>query len=514
METLGSDLFSILRELPSELEDLTEDDQKSEDDMCDIVFDDSIGINPIREDRGQAMGVCGESLLKVDKDCLDDGVCGSECMPTETELNRNETVGISNTATIPPTVGTQKPVTYDGHEDIRQQALEDQHEPPSKHDFEMDQKLLEETLVRTSSLMGQVHVMGSRDKTYGGSTSDQGINIHTSRGARNIVHVTRETDNENDGIMEDLLEFVKNSAHEELVDEFPDLNEPGKASLLIDKRSQPPYMDMACHDFGNIDLGKDLSRQLTPDITHWVDHLASDMDNPEITAMVFDIKEILQRRCNRNEQCAYTSYFFTELSRDFTAGRVVYSDDTLSLIMDIPQLLSSDKEKRVYIEMLHKLFHPRQGETNLQHTLCICCLVLVNSNNQLMAMSGGPAQRQDMTKENVFLLQREDQENFFDVLKEVDYETQVINVHGCSVAQLSYRIDFSNYAIEKNALTCRWEVRKLNAPSPNLCLLCRANNHSMCLQPCGHLGVCEICAEGLKKCPFCRSDITEAVNCL
>eukprot|EP00058_Branchiostoma_floridae_P005677 XP_002591165.1 hypothetical protein BRAFLDRAFT_105367 [Branchiostoma floridae] len=502
METLGSDLLSILRELPSELGDLTGNEPKPEDenDIWDSYFY-SGEIDSIGENQEQAMGVSAESLPKVSTDTLHDGACGTPF--TSFVTDGNETLG---------TDMTQQAATYDAHEDIKQQALEDQHDPPNDQSYEMDYKLFVETLVRTSSLMGQVHAMGSREKTYGGPTEDQGINIHTSRGARNILHVTRETDKDNDDLLEELLDFAKNAAHGELVDEFPDLNEPGKAALLLDKRTQPPSMDICCHNFGSIDLGADLSRQLTPDITHWVDHLAT--DNPKVTAMLFDIKDALQRRCNRKEQCTYTSYFFTELAKDFTAGRVAYSNETLSMIIDIPQLLSSDKEKHVYTEMLHKLLHPRQGDdTNLQHSLCICCLLVANYNNQFMALSGGPAHRQDMTGEDVFLIQREDQDKFLDILKEVDYETQVVNVHGCSVAQLSYKIDFSNYAIEKNAATGRWEVRKLNAPSPNVCSLCHTNVHSMWFQPCGHYGACEICADGLKKCPFCKSNITKVVNC-
>jgi len=37
------------------------------------------------------------------------------------------------------------------------------------------------------------------------------------------------------------------------------------------------------------------------------------------------------------------------------------------------------------------------------------------------------------------------------------------------------------------------------------CVICMERARSRMLRPCGHLCVCEVCWQGLKSCPLCRS---------
>ncbi len=41
----------------------------------------------------------------------------------------------------------------------------------------------------------------------------------------------------------------------------------------------------------------------------------------------------------------------------------------------------------------------------------------------------------------------------------------------------------------------------------NLCVICMSNKKDIKLSPCNHMCVCEVCANGIKKCPMCRVNV-------
>lgn len=54
----------------------------------------------------------------------------------------------------------------------------------------------------------------------------------------------------------------------------------------------------------------------------------------------------------------------------------------------------------------------------------------------------------------------------------------------------------------------RRKTRDVDLPESQVCVVCRQNPREIILLPCGHVCLCEDCADGIHEhCPVCRKDI-------
>lgn len=62
--------------------------------------------------------------------------------------------------------------------------------------------------------------------------------------------------------------------------------------------------------------------------------------------------------------------------------------------------------------------------------------------------------------------------------------------------------------LEKTRKERRRQMRDNDLPENQLCVVCRQNPREIILLPCGHVCLCEDCADGIHECcPVCRQQI-------
>lgn len=62
--------------------------------------------------------------------------------------------------------------------------------------------------------------------------------------------------------------------------------------------------------------------------------------------------------------------------------------------------------------------------------------------------------------------------------------------------------------LEETRRERRKKMRDIDLPESQLCVVCRQNPREIILLPCGHVCLCEDCADGIHElCPVCRKEI-------
>ena len=68
----------------------------------------------------------------------------------------------------------------------------------------------------------------------------------------------------------------------------------------------------------------------------------------------------------------------------------------------------------------------------------------------------------------------------------------------------------------KDESEARYKEAEVDNDKKNVCVVCLENKKTHAFNPCGHMCVCETCADkiiqGNAKCPMCRGDITSSLK--
>ena len=313
---------------------------------------------------------------------------------------------------------------------------------------------------RTSKLSEPLHIASTRKATYGGEVNTPQYTLSTTRGERNVTGVYKETDEQNDDMMETILKHLDEIAYEQIVELDPHLTEPGKAALLTDVKAPIPQHHLEPQRRGIYDLGTDMSFNLTPKRSQYLQPLYALLGaDPQATKLSYMLEEVgrqLDRTCANDDSCLYTTYFFSDL-KHVGGGPVAYGRHKELLITEAPQLVTDSAALQHLIETLYRLYEKSPTEDGL----CICCLLVTQACNQFDSNSGGRSdwcerpmeandvffQRGDLCKMSSVSDSAEDN-NIVDELSEIDFFTHQFNINGSNVFQLAKDIDFSNYIVQ------------------------------------------------------------------
>ena len=98
--------------------------------------------------------------------------------------------------------------------------------------------------------------------------------VCSERRHRNAFGATRQTDEDNDTFLSDLLRYVDERAYDELATDHPALPDEAASVLLTDRFTPIPAMDMLSHESGVYQMD-DLSLNLMPRFVRFTGNVTS-----------------------------------------------------------------------------------------------------------------------------------------------------------------------------------------------------------------------------------------------
>ena len=355
---------------------------------------------------------------------------------------------------------------------------------------------LQEDVYRTARLTGPTFLCR-------GNGSVIGDTITTSKGHRNVLGITHETDAENDAVIEDLMDFIDERAYGELIGDHPDLADDARSALLTDPLAPVRSFDLSAHAYGAYTFD-DLSFNLMPRrstlLPHFYEALATTSgdddydkyDDIDTKTTLGRIAIVLDATCTRGAGCYYATTFFPDV--DVPAGPVAFGSGIEYLVVDTIGQLSG---RHALYELLGSLNEAlvtvdagggasRRGADDAH--LCICCLLVQQAGNRLDARSGGHWDVDAPANEPLLIVRNDGVDTHFaprqtsrhvrmgagtgttsDMSsaglfvrsKTPDYFSSVISTHSSAYTlQLADELDFGAYRILYDSATDDWRVTK------------------------------------------------------
>ena len=357
---------------------------------------------------------------------------------------------------------------------------------------------LREDVFRASRLTGPAYL---RESTNAAHSSD--YEVHTARGHRNVIGMMRETDDENDAFLEELLRVIDERAYRELVADMPELADDGRTALLADPLTPVRAFNLADHAHGAYELD-DLSFNLTPRRPTLLRHLRATLTNSAIIddaracgwaldetdvesagAMLDRIAQELDATCSRGDGCYFSSTFFPHVGQH---GPVAYGRCVEDVVVDLANRVVTRAILLEVVGAMNQLLVPEsEGGGNTRRAgeprLCICCLLVQQAANALDARSSGlvgPPDQTEMAKP-IFIVRGDDDTNAerhrptqaakrmrfepgVERTKHCSYFDSVINVHSSGYTlEIADELDFSGYEVRYEPTLDTWIAARRRA---------------------------------------------------
>lgn len=282
----------------------------------------------------------------------------------------------------------------------------------------------------------------------------QSYTLHSTRGERNMSHISKEDDETTDEFFKLVNDFIDTRAASEIVAKYPELAPVTYGTLLEDKlTSSKNVMDLHDHTFGSYSM-RDLGIQLLPRrdllLKCYRDAVCPDTYNA--------VCEELNKRCERGESCYYKSTFFPHVGQP---GPVALSVELEHVICrTLPCCHEEDQVSCLFRLLFTELTKYRKATaTNQKSRRCMVCLLVDMATLQFEEDS--IATFQDRPSQSFSLIDVADGEHLgLCTMNQPNYFSDLIPISGAGIVRLKDSLDFSEYSVVFDEDQQTWHVNR------------------------------------------------------
>lgn len=243
---------------------------------------------------------------------------------------------------------------------------------------------LDEAVFRTAKMITPVrlqHPSQSYAEFINGDNSEtrEAWTVYTDRGIRNVSHVTRESVEETDMIIEELGEVIRRMAGKDAISQHPELETELKQPCYIDPHTPGRFNNLDHQKYGQYDM-EDLSFNLTPWRSSFIEQYKSGIG----ANMYTDLVAYLDNRCCNAYGCYYRLYY-PEFQ---VVGPAALPDTVKMLLVDVLPNCPTDNRVKNTLMTLHQSISDKKGAVFKARAQCIVC-TLLNHSTQEYTKNGG-----------------------------------------------------------------------------------------------------------------------------